>query len=452
MTASLHPGDTGALIPEVGRLRMAKLPRVEERTLDNGLTVLAARRPTVPLVEIRLRIPTARGRRAGDGAVERLTGETILAGTSGRDAVVIASELQGLGATLGVSVGLEQIVVSGSVLSANIGPYLDLLADVLVRASYPADEVEVSRGRVIQELSIARSQPGTLAAEAVAARLYGAHPYGRPLPPPEAVAGLTPAAVRRFHRERVVPAGSVLLVVGDVRPTKLFGLAEAALGPWASGTSASSPVPAPPRPTPAPILVINRPGAVQTSIRLAGPATSRTDDDHAAFTVAHTVFGGGFSSRLNRNLREDKGFTYGAACGVDHRLSASHVVVQADVASAVTGPALVEIQYELARMVSTPVTTTELTAAQRFRNGQLALTIQSQVGFASQLAALVPHGLGVEYLKALPAAVDRVTDDDVLRVARAYLAPASLLTVLVGDADAIVPQVEALAPVEVVGE
>lgn len=440
-----------AVIPEVGRLRLAKLPKLVEHTLDNGLTVIAARRPTVPLVEVRLRVPTARGGRAGDGAVERLMSEGVLAGTASRDAVGIAAELQGLGASLGVSAGIEQILLSGSVLSANLGPFLDLVADILLRATYPAGEVEVHRGRVIQELSIARSQPGAIASEAVAGRLYPGHPYGRPMPDPDSVAAVAPAAVRRFHRDRVSPAGSHLLVVGDVRPAKLFAAVEHALGDWTPGRGITAPIPEPAPPAIQPVLVVHRPGAVQTSIRMAGVASRRHDDDHPALTVAHTVLGGGFSSRLNRNLREDKGFTYGAACGVDHRLSAAHLVVQADVATAVTGPALAEIHHELARMVTAPMTSDELVAAQRFRNGQLALAIQSQLGFASQLAALLPHGLGVEYLKALPGAIDAVDIDSALVAARRYLAPSRLLTVLVGDADAVVPQVEPLAPVEVVG-
>lgn len=436
--------------PEVGKLRVSKLPRVEAREFATGLRVLAIRRPTVPLVEMRLRIPVSRGARAGDGAIERVVGEAMLAGTAERSAVDVASQLQGLGASLGISVGLEHLQMGGSVLASNLRPFMHLVGDVLAAAAYPTPEVEVHRARVAQELAIGRSQPGTVAHEAVLGRLFGDHPYGRPMPSPDAAAAVTAAAARRFHRDRVAPTDAALIAVGDIRPAALFRLVEEALAGWRPGRSRPRPVPAPTPSPPGPIRVVHRPGSVQTSIRLAGPATTRHDPDHAAFLVASTAFGGGFSSRLNDNLREDKGYTYGAGCGSDHRMRASYVVIQADVATEVTARALTEIQYELARLVTAPLSEDEVRSAQRFRNGQLALSVQSQIGFASYLASIVPHGLTVDYLRRLPDAVDRVTPQTASEAARRYLAPSRLITVLVGDADAIVPQVEPLADVEVV--
>lgn len=438
-----------AAIPAVGPLKVSRLPKVVEHTTPNGIAVHAVRRPTVPLVEVRLRIPIAQGRGGGDGVRERVLAESLLSGTATRSAVDIASELQRLGATMGVNVGLEQFMLAGSVLAPNLTAYLELLGDVLAAAAFPKPEVEVQRGRVAQELSIAHTQPGSIAAQAVAGRLYPDHPYGRPLPDPAAAAAVTPAVLRRFHADRVRPGGAELVVVGDVRPARLFTAADKALAAWESGGKAVVTVPTPPPPVPGAILIVDRPGSVQTSIRMAGTATTRHDPQHPAVLVAETALGGYFSSRLNHNLREDKGYTYGAHSGVEHRLQGSHVVISADVATGVTAPALAEMHYELARMATGTLTADELRSAQRYRNGQMALGTQSQVGFASFLSTLLPFGLGVSYLRDLPAAIERVTVDEAAEAARRYLAPNRLVTVLVGDAAVIAPQVEALAPVEV---
>jgi predicted Zn-dependent peptidase len=200
---------------------------------------------------------------------------------------------------------------------------------------------------------------------------------------------------------------------------------------------------------PSSFLVVDRPGAVQTNIRMGGPAVPRTDPDYPALALAVTVFSGYFTSRLNDNIREQKGYTYGAHSRVEHRRVASQITVSADVGRDVTAAALVEIFYELGRMVSLPVTQPELDAARRYVQGTLAMGIQTQSGLTSYLGSLVSAGLPVDYLRDYPAALEEVGVDDVLAAARRFLGPDQLTTVLVGDAATVVPAVEPLGPVEV---
>lgn len=436
--------------PVVGRTRVAKAPATAERELANGLRVVAIRRPTVPLVELRLRVPLPAGR--GDrGRVQSVRadvlGETLFAGTATRDSQRLAEELQALGASLGASVDSDRLMVAGSGLAARLPDLLALLADVLTGASYPAHEIDGERERLAQELAIARSQPSVLAGIALAQRLYGEHPYAYGLPRAEDVRAVTPAHLRALHRARVRPGGGVLLVVGDVTPARALDAVEAALGAWEAGTTAPA-SPALPAIEPGPLQLIDRPGAVQSNLRLAGPALSRHDPSYAALQLANTVFGGYFSSRLVANLREDKGYTYSPRSGVEHSALGSVLQIGADVATEVTAAALAETHAELARIATVRVTADELADARRYAIGTLALGTATQAGLASTLTALLGADLPLDWLRTHPQRLEAVTVDDVHAHARQFFAPAALVTVVLGDAARVADDLGLLTTVE----
>jgi predicted Zn-dependent peptidase len=437
-----------SVIPAVHEERLPTVPEVGERTLGNGLRVLAVRRGSVPRVELRMRVPMAAARAAGDGARERLLAETLTSGTTERSSLVIAEELQGLGAGLRASASADELVVSGSCLVDSLGTYLDLMDEVLVDAAYDDDEVGVAQGRLAQEVTILRSQPTVVAQDALHARLYGKHPYGRGLPAPDAFAAVNPAVLRRLHASRVVPDGTVLVVVGDVSTNTVLAEVDRALAPWA-GEGTAGALKAPAAPSARPTLLVDRPGSVQTNIRMGGPVVGRNDPDHPRIQVANMIFGGYFSSRLMANLREDKGYSYSPRSSISHRRHASELTLAADVGSDVTIAALLEIRYELARMATGSLTGDELAAAKRFIVGSLALATQTQAGLASWLSAITADGLTAEFLREYPRAVDAVSVDDVMDAALHYLGPRGLQTVLVGEASGIQRQLEALDAVEV---
>ena len=443
MTTAARP------VPALGATRTAKLPTVAERRLDNGLRVLAVRRPGVPLVELRLRVPFS-GRGADHVAKAQLLGDTLLLGTDRRTAGQLAADLQALGASLSASTDSDRLGMVGSVLTAGLPDLLALVGEVLTGASYPKREVAGERDRLVQELAIYRSQAGVVAREALLSRMYGGHPYGRELPTGKAVRAVKAGALRTLHAERVAPEGSVLVLVGDLSPTRALDAVAAALSGW-QAKAAAAVAPELPVPPQRPAVLIDRPGAVQTTLRMAGPAPSRTHPDHAAFTLANLVFGGYFSSRWVSNIREDKGYTYSPHSGVDHPPAGSRVTLAADVATGVTAPALLETWYELGRMVTVPVGQGELDQARRYAVGTLALSTASQAGLASTLSALVASGLGVWWLRDSPKALAAVTVDDVLAAASRYLAPTRLTTVLVGDAQTVAGPVSQVLALEAPG-
>jgi len=388
------------------------------------------------MVEVRLRIPLpAANSRTAAGTTARasLMSSAMLFGTAQRDQRQLANDLAAVGADLSISADADRLLVSTAVLRTGLSTVLGLLADVVESASYPASEVAAERDRLGQRITMALTQPGVVARMARARRLFGEHPYAQTLPDPAVVAGLDAAMLRRTHRDRVRPYGATLVVVGDVQPATVVKQATSAFADW-TGPARQSRVVALPAFDPVGITLVDRPGAVQSNLRLGGPAVGRNDPDYAALQLANLIFGGYFSSRLTENLRERNGFTYSPHSGLDDAAAGSTFLVNADVASQVTARAIHETWYELGRMALTPVTQDELDSARRYALGTLALSTATQAGLASTLSSLAGQNLSASWLLEYQKAVAGVTVADVQEVSRRYLAVSSLATVVVGDA------------------
>ena len=440
------------LIPPLGEPRPQPELAVTEQTLPNGLRLVVVPRPGVPLVELRLRVPfaaaTARTAAQHTARASVLSGAVLL-GTGAHDATGIAEAVQAHGGELSVSTDPDRLLFATTLLAEGLAPVLGVLAEVLTDATYPADRVEAERARVAERISIARSQPGIIARTALAARRYGAHPYAEQLPAVELVDAVRSQALRKLHRERVLPAGSTLVLVGDLDPAAAVGAVGTALAGWTGEGTAVAAAPVP-QPVPGPLQVVDRPGAVQSNLRLGGPAPSRTDPDLPAVRLANMVYGGYFSSRLVENIRERRGYSYSPRSSVDHLAAASSFLVEADVATEVTGPAFLEIWYELGRMALASVSGEELDAARRYVLGSMALSTATHAGLASTLSALAGSGLPPQWLAEHQQALARVTVEEVQEAARRFLQPAALTAVVVGDAGQIADSLGAFGPVEVV--
>jgi zinc protease len=435
-----------ASVPPLRAPRAPKKLTAAEAVADNGVHVIAVRKPGVPLVELRLRIPF-QSARPTQPARAALLAESMLTGAGGYDRAGLAAAVQGLGGDLSVGVDADRLLVGGNALATNLRPMLQLLATVLTEPAYPKDEVATERDRLVERLTIARSRAGVVASEALAQRMWGDHPYAHDLPQPDAVIAVTPAHVRTLHQQAVRPSGAVLVIVGDVAPKRVLDQVMKVLGSW-TGQAAQARVPELPEPCPQPLLVVDRPGSVQSSIRLGGSAVPRADDRYPALQLANLVFGGYFSSRWTENLREDKGYTYGPHSRIEHNVLGSSLLLDVEVATDVTAPALLETRYELGRIASLPVKTDEVDAVRQYAIGTLALSTATQAGLASTLAALAAFDLGLEWIAEHPKRLSAVTVDDVSAAAHEFFAPARLVDVVVGDARTITEPLTALGPVE----
>jgi zinc protease len=443
-----------SLVPPLGEPRPQPVPAAEESTLRNGLRVVVVPRPGVPLIELRLRVPFAASSSATaheHTALGAVLSGAVLLGTTSHDQNGIAELLQSHGAELSVSTDPDRLLMATTLLPNGLAPVLGVVAELLTAATYPDDRVEGERDRVAERIAIARSQPSVVARAALAARRYGDHPYAIALPEPERVSAVDGEALRVLHRERVLPAGSTLVLVGDLDPAAAVDVVAGALTGWSGTGTALDPPPAPTLYTSG-IELVDRPGAVQSNIRLGGPAPSRTDPDLAAVRLANMIFGGYFSSRLVENIRERRGYTYSPRSSVDHQAAGSSFLVEADVATEVTGPALLETWYELGRMALTAVTEAELDGARRYILGSMALSTATHAGLASTLSALIGAGLPAGWLAEHQQALAAVTVDQVQEASRRYLGAAALTAVVVGDAERVADPLRALAPVTVAGE
>lgn len=430
-------------LPPLGPNRKLKVPPEVERTLPNGLVVRAIRRPGVPLVELRLWIPM------GGCHLARATvlSQTLLSGTESMTSVQIAAELQKVGGGLSASLDPDRLLISGNGLITGLDRILEILAEVLTGATYPASEVATERDRVIDRIQVAQSQPAHLARTALLRRMYGRHPYAVQTPEPDQVRAVRPAQLRQLHAERIRPAGASLVLVGDLNPQRALDAVEQALGAW-PGDGKSVDLPPTPPLRPAPLLLVDRPGSVQSSLRIALPAVPRTHPDHAALQLANLVFGGYFSSRWVENIREDKGYTYGPYSAIEHSVAGSALVVGADVATEVTGPALLETIYELGRLALLPPKPDELEQARQYALGSLQIGMSTQAGLAALASAYAGLGLRLEFLAEHAARLAAVTGEEVAAAAATYLAPAKAVPVVLGDADRVEAALAALTPVE----
>jgi zinc protease len=437
---------TATLVPALTEPRAAKALKSAEALLDNGLRVIAVRKPGIPIVELRLRVPLLAARK-NHPAQAMLLAEALLTGAAGHDRSGLAAAIQRLGGDLHASVDADRLVLGGNVLATNLRKMLDLLGAVLTEPAFAADEVATERDRLVEKLTITRARPAVVASEALATRMWGDHPYAIDLAQPSDVAAVTPAQLRSLHASLVRPGGAALILVGDVAPGRLVDAARAALDGW-TGRAPKPRVPALPTSPGGALQIVDRRDSVQSSFRLGGPALTRTDPGFPALQLANLIFGGYFTSRWTENLREDKGYTYGPHSRIDHHVLGSALTLSVEVATKDTAPAHLETLYELGRLATLPVSEKEVDSVKQYAIGSLALSTATQAGLASTLSALSAFDLGLEWVLGHPARLLATSVDEVSAAAARFFAPSALTPVVVGDAEAIAGPLAALGPVE----
>ncbi|HEX3780890.1 MAG TPA: pitrilysin family protein [Pseudonocardiaceae bacterium] len=434
-------------LPELSEQRVADYPAIADTVIGNGLRVVAVRRTSVPLVELRLRIPFGGNEPTRPATAELLT-SALLTGTERRDRVQLDTDLALVGGELHASVDPERLVISGGCLASGLTELIDVLADVITSPAYATDEVIRERDRLVERITVAMAQPGVIARKALQRRRYGDHPFVNEMPAADDVALVDELAVRAMHQGSVVPRGSALVLVGDFDPDEAVAAVERGLGSvWASETRAVEMAPLP-MVTGGDLLLVHRAGAVQSQFRLSAQAVPRTDPRYPALQLANLAFGGYFSSRLVENIREDKGYTYHARSSLEFTGSGATLLVDTDTASEVSAAALLELRYELAKLAVLPPTEAEVESVRQYAIGTLLTSTASQSGFASQMAALIGVGLDAEWFRGHPARLAAVTTEQVAEAALEFFAPTAFTGVIIGDADLLGRKLGALGGVE----
>jgi zinc protease len=415
-----------------------KLPRAEEATLKNGLQVILLPSHKVPTFNMQLVVlsgglsdkPDFRG-------LSGFTASLLREGTAKRSSKDIAEQIDAIGATLNAGSGLSSMIstVNASGLVENLDQTLDLFADVIRNPTFPQAEVDKFKTRTLAQLQLQRSIPQFLAAEQFQRAIYGAnHPASLIAAPPESLKKLTSKDLADFHAMYYRPNNAILAIVGDVTMKEIMPKLEKAFGDWQKGDVPTVTIPAAPAQSESRIFLIDRPGSVQTVLQLGTLGIERTSPDYFSVLVADRVLGGGPSGRLFLNLREDKGYTYGAYSNFGGTKFRGTWISSSEVRTDVTEGAMKEFMYELNRMRTDLVPAEELENAKRAIIGGFALSLEQPQTLLQNIITQKLYNLPADYWDTYPQKVSAITAADVQDAAKKYIDMSHLQVVAVGDA------------------
>ena len=433
--------------PKPGTPRDFRVPEAKRFTLDNGLQVALVQWGNMPKVRVTLTVRSGNAFEQDDEVwLADLTGDLMREGTATRSATQISTEAARMGGSLTISVGGDSTTIGGDVLS-EFGPeFASLVGDVARNPQFPEPEMPRLKANLSRNLAVALSQPQQLALQKFRAVLYGDHPYGRVFPTEAMIASYTLPQVRQFYTSTYGAARSRLYVVGQFDAAAMEAAIRKAFDGWAKGTPAAT---AAPKPSSTRIVhLIDRPGAPQSTILLGMPTIDPSSDDFVALTVMDALLGGAFASRITRNIREDKGYTYSPYSEISTRYRDAYWAENADVTTAQTGLSLKEIFAEIDRLQARPPDAKELAGIQNYLAGTYVLQNSSRAGITAQLQYVDLHGLPATYPNTYVKKVYAVTPEQVTEAAKKYLKDEQATIVIVGDRKVIEEQVKAFGEIK----
>jgi zinc protease len=424
--------------------RPLNLPDPIETTLANGLGLVLIEDKRLPLISFRL------GFRSGDAndpaelpGLSDMVSHLLTEGTETRTSRQLAEEIEKVGAGLSVGSTSDFTTIAASGLTVFADEILELLADVTLRPTFPQNEVDLARENTHQMLIQQRAQPTFLASERMAKVMFGNHPYSRVSPTPQMLDALTRDDLVSYRASTFIPNHGVLIVIGDFDHDSLVKRMQDLFAGWASKPVSTPEFPPFPQPDTRRIYLVDRPGSAQSNIVIANRGITRTSTDYFPMLLMHTILGANASSRLFMNLREHKGYTYGAYTNLDARRLGGTFRASAEVRTAVTGASLHEFFYELERIRDEAVTEEEITNAKSYLTGVFPIRIETQDGLIDQVVSIKMFDLPDDFLRTYRDQVSAVTREDIQRVAQSYVRPDQAAIVIVGDAAAVTEQVKA---------
>lgn len=434
--------------PLPGAIRTFAFPPAERRRLGNGLQTVIARHGDLPLVTVRIVVDAGAG---AEGPAEQglatLTANALEGGTERLDGAALAWELERLGVQLETWVTWDALHVACTALREQLPAVLTLLSEVVRTPAFPSGEVERLREEQLAALLQRQVEPRALADDMASHFIFApASLYGRPvLGRRETVAGFDPDAVARFHAAHFAPRGTAIVLTGAVAADEAHALLERTFGTWQAKSVASEVAAPEARARRTTVHLVDRPGSVQSELRLGHLGLARSHPDYFPVLVMNGILGGTFTSRLNLSLRERHGFTYGVRSSFAFRRRPGPFVIQTAVGSDVTVRAAREALNEIALLLEQGPTEAEVASARHYLAGVFPLELQTTEQLAARLAELVIFDLPEDYFEHYRARITAVTREQVIEAARAHVRPAELAIVVVGDADALQQELEALA-------
>jgi zinc protease len=420
--------------PSAGPTPELEAPVPERRELANGLTVLVVPKRDLPLMSVNVVFKAGSALDPRDlPGLAGFVGDMLRSGTKTRRAQTIADQVETAGAALEVRVDDDALVVASSAMSSNFAPVFDVVADVVQNSTFLSSEIERVRKRRLAAIAEEKDDPESLADLALRAVVFGPHPYGHNVLGTEAAVGrIERKDLLSFAQQHLRPANAAVVLVGDMLSTDAFAAVEKRFGAWKGAPGAAAPPP-PPKAEPPDVILVPRPDAPQSQVRLGEIGIARTSPDFFPVMVMNEILGGMFNSRINMSLREEKGYTYGAYSYFDPSRAAGLFVVGAAVRTDVTVPAIKEMLKQVDGIRARDVGEDELRQA---KDG-LALSLPGRFQTVGSIAAMMRniyvYDLPLDYYRRFPERVQVVSRADVRRAAEAHLLPEQLAVVVVGD-------------------
>jgi zinc protease len=450
-TAAASDNDAGKQSPPPAQPpRPLQLPKPETYKMANGMTVVMLEDHRVPFVTFQL------GIKSGDACdpptmpgVASVTADMLPEGTATRTGKEIATEIDRIGAAVHAQTDPDFTILVGSGLSKYGDNLFAIAADLAQHPSFPEREFKLEKTNLLQELTMRRTNPGFLANERFHKVVFGNHPYATVSPTPESVEKMTRQDLVNFHKTHYLPNLATLVVVGDFHMDKLKNLIDKDFGGWTSEKAPSAVSANCPQLSGRTICLVDRPGSVQSSVKIGNLGIKKNDPDYFSAMVANQILGGSANSRLFLNIREQKGYTYGAYSQFAPHIEPGFFAAGAEVRTPVTAPSLKEFLYELDRIRTTPVSSSELTNAKSYLVGTFQSSFETQANITQKLLEQHIYNLPADYLQTYTDKILAVQPDDVKRVASKYIDFDNLAITVVGDAKQIETDLRAFGPVEV---
>jgi zinc protease len=419
------------------------IPQPFETELANNLKVVIFEDSRLPIVSFRLAFLTGNINDPLDSkGLASATTSMLTEGTKSYTSHRLAEEIERLGAHISANSSQDNTIIAASALSLYTSDILRLMTEIILHPTFPESELNLYKQNTIENLKFQRSQPGFLADEQMSRVIYGSHPYSVTSPTPDDVEKLTREKLVEFHNQKFVPNNAILIVVGDVNRESILEEIRGIFGDWKKGIVEEAKFDTPPIRSAVAQTIVDRPGSAQSNIVLSNLAIERGHPDFFAVLVMNQILGSGGSSRLFMNLREEKGYTYGAYSSFDTRRQAGTFEATAEVRTAVTGDSLKEFFYELNRIRDENVTEEELKDAKNFLTGVFPIRAETQEGLTNLIVSQKLYDLPADYLQTYREKISRITIEDIDRVAKKYITPDKIAIVVVGDAEEVLPQVQ----------
>jgi zinc protease len=423
-----------------------EIPKFFETELSNGLRIVVFEDERLPLVSFRLCFFFGDADEPNDligitSAVSSMFNE----GTQLYNSRQLAEQIEKLGASISASSSADFTIVSASSLSLYTSEIFRLMAEMVLFPTFPENELNLYKQNTIEGLKFQRSQPSFLASEQILRVLYGKHPYGVASPKPSDIEKLERDKLIDFHGRSFVPNNAMLIVVGDVKKEEFLREIEDVFGGWQRGDVEERKFESPKKPDSRKLTIVDRPGSAQSNIVLGSLALERKNPDYFPVLVMNQILGAGASSRIFMNLREEKGYTYGAYSRFDMKKRGGEFEATAEVRTAVTYESLKEFFYELERIRSEKVREDELNDAKNFLTGVFPIRAETQEGLTNLIVSQKLYNLPDDYLQTYRDNINAVSIEDVGRVAEKYIEPEKMAIVIVGDGREVLSQARSFA-------